>query len=208
MKYNQTLKNMWHGASKEESRHARRAIYADVEHHAAVVTDGHLLAIVDISDLLEDGENSFLIPVEALRAADALFVKFKSRIKQAKAPEVFIRASEDSIIVSVAGSRRSQSFDKMCGQFPKWAEVYPKNIEKYTTSICLSQDLLVSLARCLSTKSNMIGGVLLSFSDAGSVILVTSQNTGDTRKSCGLLMPMRATSDTKATPFWNQEVQA
>jgi DNA polymerase III sliding clamp (beta) subunit (PCNA family) len=209
MKYSQALKGMWCGASKEESRYTLRAVYIDADKKAAVVTDGHLLAIMDVSDLLEDEEKSFLIPVDALRAADALFVKFKPRTAKAKAPDVFIRAAEDSVTVSVGGSRRSQSFDKMHGQFPQWAAVFPKETEKYTTSIFLSEELLLSLAKSLAGTEKRSSGICLSVCDDKSVILVTRQSSMmGGRKSCGLLMPMRDYSGAKASAFWNQAVQA
>lgn len=202
MKYGECLKNLWKCVAVEDSRYTLQAIKIDAEKKVAVVTDGHCLAVKDITALLESDEKSFLLPVKALKAARALWLEERARFrtkadKQNKVRPIFIRATEDAVTVYIGASKRGQSFDIVTGQYPRWEEVV-KDHKDYKLSITLSVGLLVQLAEAMKGNFALHDGVsLMVKTEADPIILAVSTD----EKTYGLLMPMRYSGQSPER-FW------
>ena len=150
MKYAEKLKNIWNIATTEETRYIFNCIQIDAEKKVAVATDGRCMAVIDVTDLLETEEKSFLIPAQAIKAAHQLLVteqaRFRSKADKKNDRPVFIRATEDSVTVFVGESKRGVSFVLPKGQFPQWERVLPQKMGDYKPAITLDATLLLKLS--------------------------------------------------------------
>ena len=196
MKYAEKLKNLWKCASGGKTRYSTRysmtCISIDADKKVAVATDGHILAAIDITDLLETGEKSFLLPGEALKAAQQLLISERSRWrtkndKLNKTRPVFIQATEDAVTVFVSTSRRGQSFDKPKQDFPKWEGIIPKP-DGYGLGVTLDIELLLNLTDGIRSGAFHKSGVSLFIKDKASPIVVSM---GNDTKTYGMMMSMR-----------------
>ncbi len=208
MKYAEKLKNIWKIAATEETRYILSCIQIDAEKKVAVATDGICLAVIDVTDLLETEEKSFLIPAQAIKAAHQLLVteraRFRSKADKKNARPVFIRAIEDSVTVFVGESKRGVSFDRPGGQFPQWQAIANGTMDGYNLAIELDPSLLLKLSDALR-NGNFIRsmGVSLYVKDGASPIIVCVECES---KTFGLLMRMRNVI-AKPTQFWIPKVQ-
>lgn len=203
MRYSEALKNLWKATTKYESRYALRAIKIDAENKVAVATDGHMLVIVDIESLLDPDDKSFLLPVDALKAARLLYLDEKKRdrtkFKKGMRP-IVMRAVDDCVTVFIGASKRGQSFDLISGTYPEWEKVLPAKGKEYPTSITLSLGLLSSLVESMLGNYKRDDAVTISVKSMEEAVLVAAN--GDF-KSYGMLMPMR-TEAKKPTQFWKE----
>lgn len=202
MKYAEKLKNLWKCASGDETRYFMNCISIDADKKVAVATDGHILAAIDITDLLETGEKSFLLPGEALKAAQQLLTSERGRWRSKndkinKTRPVFIQATEDAVTVFVGTSRRGQSFDKPKKDFPKWEGIIPKQ-EGYGLGVELDPELLLKLADGIRSGAFHKSGVSLFVKDEASPIVVSM---GNDTKTYGMTMLMRL-GYSFPKPFW------
>jgi hypothetical protein len=180
-------------------------IKIDADKKVAVATDGHCMAVIDVTDLLEPEEKSFLIPAPAVKAAQQLLVteraRFRSKEDKKKARPVFIRSSEDSVTVFVGGSRRGVSFDIPTGRFPQWERVVTKP-EGYKFGITVDAAILLRLTDALHNGPVRHQGVSLFVKDEKSPIIVSVESDS---KSFALLMAQRGEYK-QPTPFWIPKV--
>jgi DNA polymerase III sliding clamp (beta) subunit (PCNA family) len=199
VRYDPTLKNIWKCASDEVRRYALQAVSIDAEKKVAAVTDGHCLAAVDVKHLLEPEEKSFLVPIEALKAAASLYSQ-QRRKPQKERQDVFIRFANDAVTVSVGKSKRSQTFDPEHGQYPRWETVLP-NPDGYKLGIALSADLLIQLLSALHGNYDRDSVVNLYVAGEDKPVIVGTRNMD--RLNYGLLMPVRYAGDMPKR-FWEQ----
>ena len=186
MRYDERLKNLWKASSREESRYALSAARLDCEKKVIVATDGHMLAVLDVEDLIESGEKSFTIPVDALRAAQAFFVSEKRKWMKLR-KDIFIRSNEDSVTVTVGSSKRGQSFEPETRTYPDWQAV--TSIGKdHKFGITMSVGLLMRLADSMRGNFKAEDAVSLSVKDTESAVIVGVNGNG---RAYGMLMPMR-----------------
>jgi DNA polymerase III sliding clamp (beta) subunit (PCNA family) len=200
MKYSERLKNLWKATSVEESRYTPRAVQIDAEKKIAVATDGHMLSIVDVKDLLDPEEKTFLLPVDALKAARLLYLEEKKKHPRGRVSEmrpVKIQKTDDSVTVVVGSSKRGQSFDLMNGVYPAWDKVIP-DAKGYETSITFSIGLLCKLAESMRGDFKMEDTVSLSVKTKDHPVLVTVNGNSP---SYGILVPMR-TKHHAPKMFW------
>ena len=148
-----------------------------------MATDGRILSILSIADLIEDcDKESFLVPVDALKVAYEMY----NRTAQSSKRNVFIRASVGEIAVTQYGTRTAHIYDKPRGQYPKWESVVnpPK---AFSTQISLSASLLKRLADSMIGEDDFYG-VTISVTDSDRRLYITKgKNGGD---SLGIIMPM------------------
>lgn len=199
MIYHDRLKWIHKSCATEDGSYTLAGFYVDAEKKVAVATDGHALVALDVFDLLEPEEKSFVVPIEAAKAAQAFFAKQK-RLKIPK--RVFVRCDGETVAVSQEGSRRAQFFDKPRGQFPQWTAVAtpPKD---YKHAITISAGLLHRLSEAMHGDYSREDGVTLYVKDATSAIFVgVSSLLG--LKTLGVLMPMR-NQCAMPTEFWKAE---
>ena len=202
MKYDSRLQSIWKSSSTEETRYTLQSVLIDTEKKVAVVTDGQAIAIVDIKELLiEPDESTFCVPVEAMKAAAALYAQQK-RKKLRDRKDVFIRKLESAIVVSVANSHRSQSFDVQHGQFPKWDAAVP-DLKGYTLGIAFDVTILRSLLESMNGPMKRTAMVKLFVSSPDKPIVVSALTPE--RVSFGLLAPCRGEGGIPK-PFWIPEV--
>lgn len=179
------------------------AVYLDAEARTAVSTDGHAMAIIDASNLIEDGETSFLIPVDALKAADSLFSKLgRTLSKRDRAgAQVYIRAGDGIVTVSSPLTKRAEIFELPAGQFPAWNKVIPQKAGDWK-SVCLDAQLLLRLAEALDGQRKEMG--LTLFVKAESDAIMVAATGAGVRQSFGVLMPRR---DAVVFPakFWTEK---
>ena len=205
MEYTERLKNLWKCAGSTLDRENLTSIKIDSEKKVAVASDGRLIAVIDVTDLLEPEEKSFLIPAPAIKAAQQLLVteraRFRSKADKKKARPVFIRSSEFSVTVFVGQSHRGVSFDLPTGQFPQW-EVVVTKLEGYKFGITLDASLLIRLTDALHNGIVRHQGVSLFVKDEASPIIVGVESDS---KYFALLSPMRVQQN-QPTPFWIPKV--
>jgi hypothetical protein len=204
MKYSPTLRKLWKVNPDYESRYVLNAIYLDCEHGCAVATDGHGMAIVDATALIEQGEASFLIPVDALKAADRLLNKViqSAGLKKKNKPDVTvnIRAAGDAVTVSSPLTRRSETFDKLSGQFPQWDKVIPSAGDGWH-QVCIDASLLLRLAEALDGQRKEQGVTLFVKGESDAIVVAP---TGPRfLQSVGILMPRRDLGQFPK-PFWKK----
>ena len=203
MKYAEKLKNLWKcAADHDDTRYSMTCISIDADKKVAVATNGKILAAIDITDLLETGEKSFLLPGEALKAAHQLIVSERGRWrtkndKLYKTRPVSIQATEDAVTVFVGSSRRGQSFDKPKITFPQWEGIIP-NPKGYGLGVALDTKLLLKLADGIRSGAFHESGVSLFFKDEAWPIVVSM---GNDTKNYGLIMAMRL-GYSFPKPFW------
>lgn len=186
MRYDERLKNLAKVCTCEESRYALNAARLDCEKKVIAATDGHVLAVIDVTDLIEPEEKSFTIPVDALKAAQSFFAVEKRREKKLQRC-IFIRNVDDSVIVSVRQSKRGQSFDCETRQYPQWAAVPPTGKE-HKLGITMSVGLLTNLALAMRGNYKAEDAVSIFVKDKESAVLVSVTSAN---KTYGMLMPMR-----------------
>lgn len=206
MKYSERLKNLWKATSVGKSRYTLGAVQIDTEKKIAVATDGHMLSIVDVADLLDPGEKTFLLPVDALKAARLLYLEEKKKHPRGRVSEmrpVKIQKTDDSVTVVVGSSKRGQSFDLMSGVYPSWDKVIPDS-KGYETSITFSIGLLCKLAESMRGDFKMEDAVSLSVKAKDQTVIVTVNGNSP---SYGLLMPMRTECHTPKM-FWMERKTA
>ena len=203
MKYAEKLKNLWKcAADHDDTRYSVTCISIDADKKVAVATDGKILAAIDITDLLETGEKSFLLPGEALKAAHQLIVSERGRWrtkndKLYKTRPVSIQATEDAVTVFVGSSMRGQSFDKPKITFPKWEGIIPKQ-EGYGLGVALDTELLLKLTDGIRSGAFHKSGVSLFVKDEESPIVVS---IGNDTKTYGMMMSMPIRYSFPK-PFW------
>jgi DNA polymerase III sliding clamp (beta) subunit (PCNA family) len=201
VKYGECLKNLWKCVAAEESRYTLQAVKIDAEKKVAVVTDGHCLAVKDITALLEPDEKTFLLPVKALKAARALWLEERARFRTKNQKErdvrpIFIRATEDAVTVYIGASKRGQSFDMVTGQYPQW-EVVATEVKDHHKSVTLSLGILSNLVEAMREYKGE-DAVTFYTESPDKPVLVAVSGEG---KSYGILMPMRVDHN-KPTRFW------
>jgi hypothetical protein len=147
------------------------------------------MAVVDITALIEPEETSFCVPVEAMKAAAALFSQQK-RKKPKDRKTISIRKTETAVVVSVDKSSRSQSFDIETTQFPKWDGACPAS-GGYTLGISLSVDILQRLLASLNGDRKLGSEVAELYISAPDKPIILAAMNRD-RKNFGVLMPVRA----------------
>lgn len=198
MRYDERLKNMWKACARDESRYALQAALVDPDKKVIVATDGHMLAVLDVSDLLEPEEKQFLIPVDAFKAAQSLFAAEKRKEKKLRRA-IFIRSTDDAVTVTVGYSKRSQSFDKETRTYPQW-EAVTCSTDGYEAEIVVSMSLLTALVDAMRGTYKIEDSVTIHFKKKDKATIVS---VGAPRKSYGMLMPMRS-EHTKPTQFWKE----
>lgn len=208
MKYGECLKNLWKCAAEEESRFALQFIQIDAEKKVAVVTDGHCLAVKDIAALLEPKEKSFLLPIKALKAARALWMEERARLrtlelKEKDARPIFIRATKDAVTVYIGTSKRGQSFELAKGVYPNWEAVVERQPKDYKLAIMLSVGILLNLADAMRGNFNLTDGVCLHVKEPADPVIVSVATDTQT---FGVMMPMRA-DETKVSLFWQKRTE-
>lgn len=199
MRYHERLKNIWKACSGEESRYALQAALVDPEKKVIVATDGHMLVVLDVSDLLEPEDTKFLIPVDALKAAQALYMAQKRREQKVRLA-VFIRATEDAVTVTVGNTKRIQSFDRETHTYPEW-EAVTCSTDGYKAEIVVSLSLLTALVDAMRGTYKDEDSVTILVKEKEKPTIVT---VGAPGKSYGMLMPMRS-EHVKPTRFWQAE---
>lgn len=196
MKYDERLKNLWKACSREKTRYILNAARLDCERKVIIATDGHMLAVLDVKDLIESDEKSLTIPVDALRAAQTFFMAEKRKAQKLR-KDIFIRGNGDSVTVTVGASKRGQSFEPETRTYPDWQAVCGGG-EGYKLVITVSAGLLMRLAESMRGNFKADDAVSLSVKDAQSAVLVAVNGNAT---SCGILMPMRITPE-MPTRFW------
>lgn len=197
MIYHEKLKNLWKVASKEDaSRYSIHDIMMDVDKKVIVATDGHAMTMLSIDGLIEDGEKSFMIPVEALKAAHTMY----NRVARGLGLKVYIRATEEEIIVSRQGTKNAHSFDLTQGTYPQWDAIIAPP-EKYAAKVTLDAEILSSLSLALNGEDRCSGIILYVSADPEKQIYVTVNRTD----SLGTIMPMRLETTNQPSRFWEKE---
>lgn len=199
MRYDERLKNVWKACARYESRYALQAALVDPAKKVIIATDGHMLAVLDIGDLLEPEEKQFLIPVDVFKAAQSLFAAEKRKEKKLRKP-IFIRSTDDAVTVTVGDSKRSQSFDKEIRTYPQW-ETVTCSTDGYKAEIVVSLSLLTALVDAMRGTYKIEDSVTILVKDKEKPTIVT---VGAQGKSYGMLMPMRS-EHVKPTRFWQAE---
>ncbi len=196
MKYDSRLAKLFKAASKEESRYTLKAIKVDAITKVAIATDGHLLAAINIADLLEENETSFLVPVDAMKAADKL-----SRGRNAGTVHII---EHENRIALKQRENIVQTFDPISGQFPNYQAVIPSEQatkEHYKAAITISAELLLNLADALRGNDGNSTALTLWIKDADSCVIAAGYQAGTS--TYGVIMPCRGSSNLKeALPFW------
>jgi DNA polymerase III sliding clamp (beta) subunit (PCNA family) len=178
-----------------ESRYTLKAVYLDVASKRLMATDGHVLATIDASALIEQHDTeSFLISVEAWKSATALF---KANKRQANS--VQIRFVDETVQVLRYGTV-SSIHEKTNGRFPNVDAVIPKDLDDYGMTIRLDAKLLLNLAQSLDSESR-IDSISLTIKDAQSAVIAHKSGS-----DFGLIMPVRDGS--KPTWYWKAEPEA
>lgn len=197
MIYHEKLKNIWKTASKEDaSRYSIHNVMVDVDKKVIVSTDGHAMTMISIDGLIEDGEKSFMVPVEALKAAHTMYTR-KARGLRLK---VYIRATDDEIIVSMQGTKNAHSFDLPKGTYPQWDAIIAPP-EKYAAKVTIDAELLSRLSLALNGEVRCSGVILYVTDDPAKQIYVTVNRTD----SIGTIMPMRIEATNPPSRFWEKE---
>lgn len=194
MIYHEKLKNIWKTASKEDaSRYSIHNVMVDVDKKVIVSTDGHAMITLSIDSLIEGGEKSFMVPVEALKAAHTMYTR-KARGLRLK---VYIRATDDEIIVSMQGTKKKSIYDRPKGTYPQWDAIITPP-EKYVAKVAIDAALLAHLGESLNGEDRCTG-VILYVTDKPENMVYVSVNRSD---SLGSIMPMRLETNNPPSRFW------
>ena len=199
MIYESSLRYLWKAVSDHDSRYALQAVKLDTERRVLVATDGHMLSVVDADRLIEKDEGNFLIPRDALIAADGFYRKqnAKSRIP------IYIRKDGGAVVVNIGLSKREQRFPAISGDFPKWPEVIPKDLKSYGKCVTLNASRLLALTNTLQTEYRGVArepAVELLINGTEKPIVVRVNGC-----SLGIMMPMRnniSAWDRQPRAFW------
>lgn len=191
MKYDKRLNNIWKSCSTELTRYKLGSVKLDADKKVLVSTDGHMLVVTDVSDLLDAGEKSFLIPSSAL--------KFSQSVSKKNAPPVRIEKREKAVAVVVGGLDQRLYCPGDASQFPRWEAVAP-DPEVYKNCILVDPALLSRLYEAIYGE-DFRGGVVLWFKDATSPMIVG--RTGISKRY-SLLMPMLGEKNMPAK-FWDKK---
>jgi hypothetical protein len=198
MIYHEKLKNLWKVASKEDaSRYSIHDIMMDVDKKVIVATDGHAMTMLSIDGLIEDGEKSFMIPIEALKTAQTMY----NRVARGLGLKVYIRANEEEIIVSRLSTKNARIFDRPMGTYyPQWNAIIAPP-EKYAAKLTIDAELLSRLSLALNGDDLCSGVILYVTDDPEKQIYVTVNRTD----SLGTIMPMRLETTNPPSRFWEKE---
>jgi hypothetical protein len=202
MKYSDKFANLWKSASKE--RYTINALYLDAEKKTLCATDGYIMAILDASDSIELGEESFNVPVAALNAA----TKLRKSWKNVNEDHICIRPIKEANSFTRIGlydrsTNLVQTFDTVPGKFPNYDAVVPKNnkTEKpYEFVVKLDAALLLSLTESLNSPDAKTMSISLFVSDATNAVIVGTDSNG----AYGAIMPMRANNHNLPDAFWRK----
>lgn len=160
--------------SKDKFRPSMHGVYFDRVAMALVLTDGHKMIKVDVSDCETLPEESFIIPVEALPA------------NKKEAAEAVYTFYDGKIIKTLANS--VQTFEPIDERFPDWQSVWPQEVspvEKMGFNLRLFEETnAVVKAFCPDVQS-----VKLNFH--GERRAVSFETLQDGTNVSGLLMPLQ-----------------
>lgn len=192
MKYDKRLNGIWKCCTKEMSRYSLNSARFDSDLKTVVATDGHILTAVNVTDLIDKDEQSFCIPLEALKFAQTLLKK--------DSPVIRITAKKDAVVVSQGGMDLRMYYPKADAAFPKWESATPSTMEGYKGVVTLSAELLLALSDSLKGGES-VNGVSLWIKDGASQIIVTHPRA---KGKYAVMMPMRGQMMTPEK-FWVKE---
>ena len=193
MKYDKRINGIWKCCSKKLSRYSLSSARLDADRKTVVATDGHILTAVDVSDLMDDGEESFLIPLEAL--------KFAQSLSKEDSPVVRIEGRGDSVCVIQGGRDIHFYYPPANAAFPQWESATPASMNNYKPCVTISAELLLSLSDSLRGAEDP-SGVCLWIKDKDSQIVVTHPLA---KGKYSVLMPMRG-EIVVPNKFWEKKV--
>ena len=168
-------------ASTEDSRYTLKGVLLDVEAKRLVATEGHIAAVIPVTELTENDHRGIL-PLDALKQA-------RKMAKSAKA-EATLAVNGN---VAITAGNQSATFETVTGTYPNYQAIMPA-IEGAPT-ITLDVDLLLRLAKALDcrdaqTKRDRPRVVSLWVKDAQSSVGV--KVTGyESAEAVGVIMPCR-----------------